>query len=101
MYSFSTLIGAPPQDAAKYDGDQRTPFQYFFIRSGLSCRSNRLDTPLSELTRDDIECLGGYFSNRWTWLFSPSISTSSVSKSLQTFEKMARRRSIDRKSTRL
>ena len=39
------LIGAPPHEETKYDGDHNTFFQYRFFKSGLSFRSSRLDTP--------------------------------------------------------
>jgi len=34
MYSRKMVLGAPPQLAAKYDGDQRTSFQYRRSMSG-------------------------------------------------------------------
>lgn len=43
MYWRMMLMGAPPQDAAKYEGDQSTPFQYRFSMSGRSIRNNRLE----------------------------------------------------------
>lgn len=64
MYCRIILIGAPPQDAAKYDGDQRTPFQYRRSRSFRSFLSNRLDTPFRLLTRADTATLGGYSTNK-------------------------------------
>ena len=36
MYWRMILIGAPPQEAAKYEGDHRTPFQYRRSMSGRS-----------------------------------------------------------------
>jgi hypothetical protein len=30
----ASAVGAPPQDAAKQDGDHRTPFQQHFWMSG-------------------------------------------------------------------
>jgi hypothetical protein len=51
--------GAPPQEAAKYEGDQRAPFQYFLWISGRSSLSNRLETPLRLFTRVEIETFGG------------------------------------------
>ena len=47
------LIGAPPQRAAKYDGDQSMPFQYRAAKSGRSSRSKRLNTPFRLLTSED------------------------------------------------
>ena len=64
MYCRIMLIGAPPQDAAKYDGDQRTPFQYRRSRSFRSFLSNRLDTPFRLLTRADTATFGGYSTNK-------------------------------------
>lgn len=64
MYCRIILIGAPPQDAAKYDGDQRAPFQYRRSRSFRSFLSNRLDTPFRLLTRADTATLGGYSTNK-------------------------------------
>lgn len=52
-------IGAPPQLAAKYDGDQRTSFQYFRSKSGRSSLSRRLETPFKLFTSEDTECFGG------------------------------------------
>jgi hypothetical protein len=49
------LIGAPPQEAAKEDGDHRARFQYRFIKSGRCCLNIRLDTPFRELTSEDTE----------------------------------------------
>ena len=46
-YSRTTESGAPPHDAAKYDGDHRTPRCKRPARSGRSLRSRRLDTPFS------------------------------------------------------
>jgi len=67
------------------------PFQYRRIKSGRSCLSIRLDTPLSELTKDETDTLGGYSTSRWTWLSSPSMSTKVDSKSVQILEKMPRK----------
>jgi hypothetical protein len=61
MYSLRMLIGAPPQDAAKYEGDHKTPFQYRRRRSGRCCRSIRACIP----------CTGpaGSWRARWHSLF--------------------------------
>ncbi len=44
--------GAPPHDAAKYDGDHNTPLKERPATSGLASR-RRLDTPLRLLTSFD------------------------------------------------
>jgi len=51
--------GAPPQLAAKYDGDQSTPFQYRAAKAGRSSLSKRLDTPFRLFTNEDTECFEG------------------------------------------
>jgi hypothetical protein len=59
--------GAPPQDAAKYDGDHRCfPFQTRRFSSGKSRRISRDDTPLRLLIRRDSSTVGGYSISRWT-----------------------------------
>ena len=67
MYCLMIDKGAPPQLAAKYDGDHRAPFQSCFWM--LSCpfrRIIRLDTPLRLLTNFATDTFGGYVTNRWT-----------------------------------
>ena len=46
--------------------------------SGLSCRSNRLDVPLSALTKTDIDSFGGYSISMCMWSLSPSKATSAA-----------------------
>lgn len=58
-YSRTTESGAPPQDAAKYDGDHRTPRRKRPARSGRSLRSRRLDTPFRLFTSFDSGTFGG------------------------------------------
>jgi putative transposase len=50
MYWRTIPIGALPQEAAKYEGDQSTPFQQRRCRSGRSFRRRRLETPLRLFT---------------------------------------------------
>lgn len=51
MYSLMTDNGAPPQEAAKYEGDQKcAPHRYWRIWPGYSWRSRRAETPLREPT---------------------------------------------------
>jgi hypothetical protein len=87
------LIGAPPHEEAKYDGDHSMFFQYRFFRSGRSFRNIRLDTPFKLLTNTDTDNLGGYSTNRCTWLSSPSISTRLDSRFAHTPAKRRRNRS--------
>lgn len=60
------LIGAPPQLAAKYEGDHSTPLKYRPAISGRSSRNNRDDTPLRLLTSFESVTFGGYSTSRWT-----------------------------------
>jgi len=94
MYCLIISSGAPPQEAAKYEGLHSTFFQYLFTISGRCLRRRRLDTPFRLLTREEMEILGGYSISRCTWSSSPFISTSTAPKSSQTFEKMKRSRSM-------
>lgn len=60
------LIGAPPQLAAKYDGDHSMPLKYRPVISGRISRTRRDDTPLRLFTSFESATLGGYSTNRWT-----------------------------------
>src|SRR5215471_15377967 len=75
MYCRIMLMGAPPQDAAKYEGDQSTPCQYFLARSGRWRLKTRLEAPLRLFTNAETASLGGYSTSRCTWSRSPSIAT--------------------------
>ena len=67
MYCLMIDRGAPPHEAAKYEGDQKCPCMVArFTRPVKSCRSLLLDTPLSEFTSEDTATLGGYQASRWT-----------------------------------
>ena len=66
MYRRIMSMGAPPREAAKYDGDHNMFFQYLLAISGRSLRSSRLDTPLRLFTKFDTATLGGQFTNRGT-----------------------------------
>lgn len=66
MYWRTTLMGAPPQEAAKYDGDHSTPDQYRWARSGLDFLSSLEDTPLRLLTKLETATFGGYSISRCT-----------------------------------
>ena len=49
MYCRMMLIGAPPQDAAKYDGDQSEPPQSFcMIRGCFALRIKRLGQQVAD-----------------------------------------------------
>jgi hypothetical protein len=59
MYCLRIASGAPPQEAAKYDGDLKCPcIEYLFTRPVNFARRRRADTPLSEFTRAEIAILG-------------------------------------------
>ena len=58
--------GAPPQEAAKYEGDHNTFFQYRFFKSGRSLRSIRMDTPFKLFTSTDTANFDGYSTNKCT-----------------------------------
>jgi hypothetical protein len=60
------LIGALPQDAAKYDGDHSAPLEYRPLISGRSALIKRDDTPLRLLTSFEIDTCGGYSTSRCT-----------------------------------
>src|SRR5262245_35588114 len=92
MYCRTMFMGAPPQDAAKYEGDQSTPCQYRCLISGRSLRSTRLEAPLRLFTKLETDIFGGYSMSKCTWSSSPSISINSHWKSWQTLAKMSRRR---------
>lgn len=94
MYWRTMEIGAPPHEAAKYDGDHRAPRQYFLAMSGLSFLKSLLETPLRLFTRVEMATLGGYRTRRCTWSASPSISSRVASKSAHTLENMVRSLSI-------
>jgi hypothetical protein len=55
--------GAPPHDAAKYDGDHRCSR---WVRTRYRWRSLRADTPLREFTSAETVTFGGYSIRRWT-----------------------------------
>jgi hypothetical protein len=60
MYWRMMLSGAPPQDAAKQDGDQKCPRMLArFTRPVNSARSLRAETPLREFTSADTATFGG------------------------------------------
>ena len=60
MYWRMMLSGAPPQDAAKYDGDQKCPCMMCrFTRPANSARSRLAETPLSEFTSAETATFGG------------------------------------------
>lgn len=80
-YCWMISSGAPPQDAAKYDGDHRCSR---WVRR-LNCRrSRRLDTPLRLFTSREICTVGGYSTSRCTWSSSPLNSVRTAPKSVQT-----------------
>ena len=55
MYLEIADKGAPPQDPAKYDGDQKCPpHRNFEMWRGNSLRRMRADTPFRLFTRIDI-----------------------------------------------
>lgn len=60
MYCLTIVRGAPPQDAVKYDGDQRCPSQRYLSR-WVACflRSSREDTPLRLFTKTEMAIFGG------------------------------------------
>ena len=61
MYSEMTDRGAPPQDPAEYDGDQRCSFhRNFEMRRGNSFLRMRADTRFGRFTRIEICTVGGY-----------------------------------------
>ena len=80
-YCRMMLNGAPPHDAAKYDGDHRCSR---WVRTRNRWQSRRADTPLSEFTSAATGILGGYSISRWTWPSSPLHSTRTAPKSEQT-----------------
>ncbi len=60
VYSLTMLSGAPPQEAAKWLGDQKcSPHRYLWMWLGNSWRSLRAETPLSEPTSRDRATFGG------------------------------------------
>src|SRR5262249_55024565 len=67
------LMGAPPQDAAKYEGDQSAPCQYFLAMSGRWRLKTRLEAPLRLFTSAETASLGKHSISRCTWSRSPSI----------------------------
>ncbi len=71
MYLRMMSSGAPPHDAAKYDGDHKWSL---CVRTEYRLRSNLDEAPLSEFTILDSSTVGGYDTSRWTWSSSPSIS---------------------------
>ena len=84
MYCLIMLIGAPPQDAAKEDGDHRTPFQWRVTCAGWFWRRRRLNALLRLYTSFEIAILGGSFTTRCARYSPPSISTRSAPKSAHT-----------------
>src|SRR5215471_5939502 len=88
MYCRIMLMGAPPQDAAKYEGDQSAPCQYFLAMSGRWRLKTRLEAPLRLFTSAETASLGGYSTSRCTWSRSPSISTIVASNLAQMALKM-------------
>ena len=68
--------GRASAEAAKYEGDQRTPGQYFLAISGRRRLSTRLEAPFRLFTSEETDTVGGYSIGRWTWSLWPSISTS-------------------------
>ena len=73
--------GAPPQEAAKYDGDHKWSR---WVRGRNCCRNRRDDTPLRLPTSFESCTVGGYSTSRWTWSSSPLNSTRAASKSAHT-----------------
>ena len=61
MYAAMIESEAPPQDAAKYDGDHRW---LRWVRTVNRCRNRRADTPLREFTSAETATLGGYSIKR-------------------------------------
>jgi hypothetical protein len=61
LRTYSAIIesGAPPHEAAKYDGDHSTPLLYRPDTSGRISRSRRLDTPLRLFTSPEMRIFGG------------------------------------------
>ncbi len=66
MYWRATASGAPPELAAKSDGDHSAPFRSCFWMSDHSLRSKRPDTPFRLLTGLETATFGGYATRRWT-----------------------------------
>src|SRR5215475_3740036 len=89
MYCQIMLMDAPPQDAAKYEGNQSAPCQYFLAMSGRWRLKTRLEAPLRLFTSAETATLGGYSTSRCTWSRSPSISTRVASNLRQTPPKTA------------
>ena len=60
MSCLMMLSGAPSEDAARYDGDQKWPWiEYRFTRP-VNCARRRLaETPLSEFTSAEMAIFGG------------------------------------------
>ena len=59
-------MGAPAQDAAKYDDDQRereNAFRVALCPMGSQPYSNRPDTPFRRFTGNETEYLGGSFTS--------------------------------------
>ena len=73
--------GAPPQEAAKYDGDHRWSR---CVRNRNRCRSRRDETPLRLFTSLDSCTVGGYSTSRCTWSSPPLNSTRAAPKSAHT-----------------
>ena len=59
MYVLIIESGAPPQLAAKYEGDHRQEPKHLSNPACDCFRSIRLDTPLRLLTSFETETLGG------------------------------------------
>lgn len=60
IYCFTISSGAPPQEAAKYEGDQSLSPQRNFLRCFQnSFLSSLLETPLRELISFESSTVGG------------------------------------------
>jgi putative transposase len=73
--------GAPPQEAAKYDGDHRW---LRWVRNRTYCRNRQEDTPLRSFAIFESCTVCGNPTSTCTWSSSPFNSTSAASKSMHT-----------------
>src|SRR5664279_4052777 len=77
--------GGPPQDPAKYDGDQNLPrFAALLVLPAKSCRNCLDEPPLRELTRWESATFGVYCTSRCTWSSAPLNSARVAPKSAHT-----------------
>ena len=66
IYCLMISNGAPPQEAAKYEGLHSMFFQYLFSMSGRCFLRSLEETPLRLFTRVEMATFGGYSTSRCT-----------------------------------